>query len=57
MRSVFLSDVELDGYFLLPEGADITEYDLDAMKQQLKEEYGLFIKKLLVLSENKENKQ
>ena len=49
--------LEIHGYFLLPEGADITEYDLDAMKQQLKEEYGLFIKKLLVLSENKENKQ
>ena len=44
--------LEIHGYFLLPEGADITEYDLDAMKQQLKEEYGLFIKKLLVLSEN-----
>ena len=49
--------LEIHGYFLLPEGADITEYDLDAMQQQLKEEYGLFIKKLLVLSENKENKQ
>ena len=49
--------LEIHGYFLLPEGADITEYDLDAMKQQLKEEYGLFIEKLLVLGENKENKQ
>lgn len=49
MRSVFLSDVELDGYFLLPEGADLSEYDLGAMKQQRKEEYGLFIEKLLVV--------
>ena len=49
--------LEIHGYFLLPEGADITEYDLDAMKQQLKEEYGLFIVKLLVVGENKENKQ
>ena len=33
--------LEIDGYFLVPEGADPSEYDLDAIKKQLKEEHGL----------------
>ena len=33
--------LEIHGNFLLPEGADPAEYDLDAIKQQLKEEHGL----------------
>lgn len=43
--------LEIHGYFLLPEGADITEYDLDAMQQQLKEEHGLHIERILILAE------
>ena len=43
--------LEIHGYFLLPEGADITEYDLDAIKQQLKEEHGLHIERILILAE------
>lgn len=33
--------LEIDGYFLVPEGADPSEYDLDAIKKHLKEEHGL----------------
>ena len=33
--------LEIHGHFILPEGADPSEYDLDAIKKQLKEEHGL----------------
>ena len=33
--------LEIEGYFLVPEDADPSEYDLDAIKKQLKEEHGL----------------
>ena len=33
--------LEIEGYFLVPEGADPSEYDLDVIKRQLKEEHGL----------------
>jgi len=33
--------LEIHGYFLVPEGADPSEYDLDVIKRQLKEEHGL----------------
>lgn len=39
--------LEIDGYFLVPEGADPAEYDLDVIKRQLKEEHGLQFSGLL----------
>ena len=39
--------LEIHGNFLLPEGADPAEYDLDAIKKQLKEEHGLQFSGLL----------
>ena len=41
--------LEIHGNFLLPEGADPAEYDLDAIKQQLKEEHGLQFGSLLIV--------
>jgi len=45
--------LEIDGYFLLPEDADPSEYDLDAIKKQLKEKHGLQFKGLLIAGEDK----
>jgi len=39
--------LEIHGNFLVPEGADPAEYDLDAIKKQLKEEHGLQFQGLL----------
>ena len=41
--------LEIHGNFLLPEGADPAEYDLDAIKQQLKEEHGMQFGSLLIV--------
>ena len=41
--------LEIHGNFLLPEGADPAEYDLDAIKKQLKEEHGLQFGRLLIV--------
>ena len=48
-RSWYLSGTEIHGNFLLPEGADPAEYDLDAIKKQLKEEHGLQFGRLLIV--------
>jgi len=45
--------LEVYGEFFLPEGADSSGFDLDAIKTQLKEEHGLQIKSMLILGENK----
>ena len=47
--------LEIDGYFLVPEGADPSEYDLNAIQKQLKEEHGLQFKGLLISGEDKRN--
>ena len=41
--------LEIHGNFLLPEGADPAEYDLDAIKQQLKEKHGMQFGSLLIV--------
>ena len=47
--------LEIYGNFLLPEGADPSEYDLNAIQKQLKEEHGLQFKGLLISGEDKRN--
>ena len=45
--------LEVNGEFFLPEGADSSGFDLDAIKTQLTEEHGMLVERILSLGENK----